>query len=101
LAPGSPVTLLAAHDAGELVGGIGTFRDGDTLLVEHLAVTDGVRRRGIGRTLVAAALAAAPGVDEVVLAPTPTSIPFSERLGFELQRLPSDRCFYLPVPSGG
>ncbi|HEX4344987.1 MAG TPA: GNAT family N-acetyltransferase, partial [Solirubrobacteraceae bacterium] len=96
---GSPFTLLAAHDGDELVGGIGTFRDGPTLLVEHLAVADGVRRRGIGRALIATALGAAPGVDEVVLGPTPTSIPFYERLGFVLQRLPHDRIYYLPAGS--
>jgi hypothetical protein len=32
-----------------------------------------------------------------VLAPTTSSIPFYERLGFVLQRFPPDRSYFLPV----
>ena len=60
-----------------------------------LAVLPEYRRQGIGRALLARALEHAP--EYVVLGPTPESIPFYRRLGFELRPALKDRCFYLPA----
>jgi GNAT superfamily N-acetyltransferase len=67
----------------------------DTAVVVDLAVLPEHRRRGIGRALLARALALE--VTYVVLGPTPESIPFYRRLGFELRPALRDRCFYLPA----
>ena len=73
---------------------VGTFMHGDTAVVLDLAVLPEHRRQGIGRALLARALERAGA--HVVLGPTPDSIPFYRRLGFELRPALRDRCFYLP-----
>ena len=80
---------------GRAVGVVGTFPFGDTAVVLDLAVLPEYRRQGIGRALLARALEHAP--EYVVLGPTPESIPFYRRLGFELRPALKDRCFYLPA----
>ncbi len=84
--------------SGELaIGAISARRHADLVAIDHLDVRRGSRRRGIGRALVTAALAAEAGWTEVVLGPTPSSVGFYERLGFVLQRYPADRSYYLPA----
>ena len=79
------------------VGAISGRRLDDVLLIEHLGVRSGSQRIGVGRALVAAAVEAEPTTEQVVLAPTPSSIAFYERLGFVLQRFPPQRSYYLPA----
>jgi ankyrin repeat protein/GNAT superfamily N-acetyltransferase len=83
--------------AGDLaVGAISTRRLDEVLLIEHLGVRSGSQRTGVGRALIAAAVQAEPAAEQVVLAPTPSSIAFYERLAFVLQRFPPYRSYYLP-----
>ena len=89
---------MARRD-GRAVGIVGTFTHGDTAVVLDLAVLPEYRRRGIGRALLARALQL--DVTHVVLGPTPDSIPFYRRLGFELRPALKDRCYYLPAGTGG
>ena len=86
---------MARRD-GRAVGIAGTFPHGDTTVVLDLAVLPEYRRRGIGRALLARALAAA--TEHVVLGPIPASIPFYRPLGFELRPALKDRVYYLPAP---
>jgi ribosomal protein S18 acetylase RimI-like enzyme len=82
-------------DASEsAAGSVSTFTHGDTTVVLELEVLPEFRRRGIGRALLARALHGA--AEYVVLGPTPESIPFYRRLGFELRPALRDRVFYLP-----
>jgi GNAT superfamily N-acetyltransferase len=74
---------------------VSTFSHEDTTVVLELEVPPEHRRQGIGRALLARALADARPY--VVLGPTPESIPFYRRLGFELYPALRDRCFYLPA----
>ena len=76
-----------------------TFVHGDTAVVLDLAVLEEYRRQGIGRALLARALQL--DVTHVVLGPTPESIPFYRRLGFELRPALKDRVYYLPAGTGG
>jgi GNAT superfamily N-acetyltransferase len=91
------VTRLLAVSEGEPVGIAGAIRVGDTLFLQYLAVLEAERRRGIGRSLTAARLRAAPGCRRAVLDPTPDSIPFHRRLGFALRPAVRDRVFSLPL----
>jgi ribosomal protein S18 acetylase RimI-like enzyme len=84
---------------GRPVGMVSTFVHGDTAVVLDLEVLEEHRRQGIGRALLACALAGGP--EHVVLGPTPESIPFYRRLGFELRPALKDRCYYLPAGTGG
>ena len=85
---------FAAHRDGRAVGIVSTFTHEDVAVVLDLAVLPDHRRQGIGRALLARALDGAP--EHVVLGPTPESIPFYRRVGFELRPALRDRCFYLP-----
>jgi GNAT superfamily N-acetyltransferase len=89
--------MHVAWDGELAVGAIATQRHGDVVAIDHLGVRQGSLRRGIGRALIAAALAAEPSWQHAVLHPTPSSIGFYERLGFVMQRFPRDRRSYLPV----
>ena len=84
---------------GRSVGTVSTFVHGDTAVVLDLEVLEEHRRQGIGRALLARALQL--DVEHVVLGPTPESIPFYRRLGFELRPALKDRCYYLPAGTGG
>ncbi len=95
---GAQRRFVARRD-GRPVGIVGTFTHGDTVVVLDLAVLEEHRRQGIGRALLARALSGAP--EHVVLGPTPDSIPFYRRLGFELRPALKDRCYYLPAGTGG
>ena len=90
---GAQQRFVARRD-DRAVGIVSTFTHEDAAVVLDLAVLPEYRRRGIGRALLARALAGAP--EHVVLGPTPESIPFYRRLGFELRPALRDRCFYLP-----
>jgi ribosomal protein S18 acetylase RimI-like enzyme len=91
------VTRLLALRDGEPVGIAGAIAVGDTLYLQYLAVLEAERGRGIGRSLTAARLRAAPGCRRAVLDPTPDSIPFHRRLGFELRPALRDRVYHLPL----
>ena len=92
---GAQQRFVARRD-GRPVGIVSTFIHDDTAVVLDLAVLPDHRRRGIGRALLARALTGAP--EHVVLGPTPESIPFYRRLGFELRPALKDRSYYLPRP---
>ena len=96
LAPAAPVQLMVAWERDLAIGAVSSRRHDDVLLIEHLGVRSGSQRRGVGRALVEAAVEQAPGAAHVVLAPTPSSIAFYERLGFVLQRYPPRRAYYTP-----
>lgn len=66
--------------------------DGVCTLVE-LWVAPSARRRGVGTALALGAFAAS-GAELAVLAPTPATVPFFERLGFALEAYLPDRVFY-------
>ena len=71
------------------------------------ATRGGARARRAGGTPPAghrpraARARAADAPAHVVLGPTPDSIPFYRRLGFELRPALKDRCYYLPVEQEG
>ena len=90
---------FVARRGGRPVGLVSTFVHGDTAVVLDLAVLEEYRRQGIGRALLARALQL--DVTHVVLGPTPDSIPFYRRLGFELRPALKDRVYYLPAGTGG
>jgi GNAT superfamily N-acetyltransferase len=89
---------FVARRAGRPVGIASTFVHGATAVVLELAVLEEHRRQGIGRALLARALQL--DVIHVVLGPTPDSIPFYRRLGFELRPALRDRIYYLPATPG-
>jgi ankyrin repeat protein/GNAT superfamily N-acetyltransferase len=97
-AVGATARYVARRD-GRAVGLVGTFVHGATAVVLELAVLAEHRRQGIGRALLARALQL--DVTHVVLGPTPESIPFYRRLGFELRPALKDRVYYLPAGTGG
>jgi GNAT superfamily N-acetyltransferase len=82
------------------VGAISARRLDEVLLIDHLGVRSGSQRNGVGRALIAAAVRAEPAALQVILAPTPSSVAFYERLGFLLQRYPPYRSYYLPATPG-
>jgi GNAT superfamily N-acetyltransferase len=69
---------------------------GRTLLGLQLAVAPAERRRGIGHALISAALGEPHGAQDLVLGPTPATVPFYRLLGLVLRPSPPDRVFYLP-----
>jgi ankyrin repeat protein/GNAT superfamily N-acetyltransferase len=79
---------VAGHDAGT----VEWMAIGPLVSIEHLYVGEAHRGRGLGRALIAHAVR---GAAEAVLAPTPDTIAYYERLGFTLERCPRERCFYL------
>lgn len=85
------------------VAGITTFISNRVVLGVELRVDAPARRRGLARTLLRHALHAATsdGCTHAVLAPTPATVPFYERLGFGLERSLADRCYYLPLALDG
>ncbi len=89
-------TRLVALRGGAPVGIAGSIAVGDTLYLQYLAVRESERERGVGRSLTAARLRAAPGCRHAVLDPAPDAIAFHRRLGFELRPALRDRVFYLP-----
>ena len=93
---GAQQRFVAQRD-GQPVAIASTFVHGTTAVVLDLAVLDEYRRQGIGRALLARALQL--DVTHVVLGPTPESLPFYRRLGFELRPALKDRVYYLPGPS--
>jgi GNAT superfamily N-acetyltransferase len=94
-AVGDVIRLVALRD-GEPVGIAGAIAAGATLYLQYLVVVESERGRGVGRSLTAARLRAAPGCRRAVLDPAPDAIAFHRRLGFELRPALRDRVFYLP-----
>jgi GNAT superfamily N-acetyltransferase len=90
------VALGARRDATAMDELLGACARGDALAIVHLAVVASARRRGVGRALVQAAAQREPGARLVVASPTPSSVPFWERLGLRLEAWPPDRRLYLP-----
>jgi ribosomal protein S18 acetylase RimI-like enzyme len=90
------IRLVALRD-GEPVGIAGAIAAGETLYLQYLVVLESERGRGVGRSLTAARLRAAPGCRRAVLDPAPDAIAFHRRLGFELRPALRDRVYYLPL----
>ncbi len=90
-------TRLLAVRGGAPVGIAGSIAVGDTLYLQYLAVRESERGHGVGRSLTAARLRAAPGCRRAVLDPAPDAIAFHRRLGFELTPALRDRVYYLPA----
>jgi GNAT superfamily N-acetyltransferase len=67
LLTGSPAVYLTAADAGGVVGTIRAARAEPWVGLSCLAVDPSARRRGLGRRLTAAAIAAQPGVARAFL----------------------------------
>ncbi len=67
LLTGSPAVYLTAVDAGAVVGTIRAARAEPWVGLSCLAVDPRARRRGLGRRLTAAAIAAQPGVERAFL----------------------------------
>ncbi len=88
--------LLALRD-GRPVGIAGSIVVGETVYLQYLAVRESERGRGVGRSLTAARLRAAPGCRRALLDPAPDAIAFHRRLGFELSPALRDRVYYLPA----
>ncbi len=84
--PGHQVWL--AHRDGEPAGAVTTYDDGASLGVYLLATLRAHRRRGVGRALMAAALAAAPARPAVLTA-TAAGEPLYAALGFEIVGRPT------------
>ena len=83
----NPETCFVAEDGGAIVGAVLSGHDGRRGHINHLAVAPGYRRRGVGRALVEAALAAlgAQGIAKVNLtafAANAEGNAFWETLGF-------------------
>jgi GNAT superfamily N-acetyltransferase len=97
LSPAPRVRLQIAWAGDLAIGAVSSRRLDEILLIEHLGVRSGSQRSGVGRALIAAAVRAEPAAEQVVLAPTPSSIAFYERLGFVLQRYPPKRTYYTPA----
>lgn len=70
-----------------------TFTAGGVCALVDLWVAPAARRRGVGSALALGAVAAS-GAGLAVLAPTPATVPFYERLGFTLEASPPDRVYY-------
>jgi ankyrin repeat protein/GNAT superfamily N-acetyltransferase len=100
LSPSSRARLQIAWAGDLAIGAVSSRRLDEILLIEHLGVRAGSQRAGVGRALIAGAVRAEPGAEQVVLAPTPSSIAFYERLGFALQRYPPKRTYYTPARPG-
>jgi GNAT superfamily N-acetyltransferase len=100
LSPASRARLQIAWAGDLAIGAVSSRRLDEILLIEHLGVRAGSQRAGVGRALIAGAVRAEPGAEQVVLAPTPSSIAFYERLGFALQRYPPKRTYYTPARPG-
>lgn len=102
LDPPAPLRLQLAWSGELAVGAVSARRHGAVLLIDHLGVREGSRHTGVGRALISSALEAEPDAVHVVLAPTPSSIAFYERLGLVMQRFPARRSYYTPAsPLGG
>jgi GNAT superfamily N-acetyltransferase len=100
LDPHQPLAHHVARDGERPVGIVTAFVAPPTLALVDLRVSPSERRRGIGRALVLHALreGARAGCAQVVLAPTPATVPFHEALGLALERYPPDRAFHTPAP---
>jgi GNAT superfamily N-acetyltransferase len=94
---GAPLRLSLARRDGRAVAIASTFTHAGMALVIDLAVLPEHRRGGVGRALLAHTLTRAGDPAHVVLGPTPESIGFYRRLGFELRDALRDRCYYLPA----
>ncbi|HEY7073825.1 MAG TPA: GNAT family N-acetyltransferase [Solirubrobacteraceae bacterium] len=87
-----PAHRAQAWRDGRPVGDVAWMPWGRVVSVERLEIQEEHRGQGLGRALLAHATRDAA---EAVLAPTPDTIAYYERLGFALERCPRERCFYL------
>lgn len=83
----NPATCFVAEEGGETVGAVMVGTDGRRAYLYHLAVACAFRRRGVGSSLVAAAINALDGLGIrkaalVVFARNTEAIKFWESLGF-------------------
>lgn len=97
LGPDGPLRHWLARRGSEVVGMATGFFHRDAALLEHIGVRPEDRRSGIGTALVAHWLreARASGCEVGVLAPTPDSQRFYERLGFTLTMVRPRHWYYL------
>jgi ribosomal protein S18 acetylase RimI-like enzyme len=72
-----------------------TMTVNDTLYGLHLAVAPAARRSGIGSALIHHVLSET-SARAAVLGPTPETIAFYRRFGFQLRPYLRERSFYLP-----
>jgi GNAT superfamily N-acetyltransferase len=101
LGDGAPLRHWVARSDGRAVGMASAFVAGDVLLLVHVAVLEGVRRRGIGRALAGERLRAGRSARcrAAVLAPSPDGSALYASLGFGSATTPARRRFYLPLTS--
>jgi GNAT superfamily N-acetyltransferase len=96
---GGALTHWLALDHDQPVGFASSFLDANVIDLCNLGVAESHRRRGIGRTLVAARLADAVqrGATRVVSAPSPEGWLLQRTLGFRRVPVVPDTWFYLPT----
>jgi GNAT superfamily N-acetyltransferase len=90
-----PLEHRVALQNQQPVGAATFLNHDDTLYGLHLAVIPHARRSGIGSALMHHVLHHT-SARAAVLAPTPETVPFYRRFGFELRPYLHERAFYLP-----
>ncbi|MFC8178622.1 GNAT family N-acetyltransferase [Rhodococcus sp. NPDC057297] len=78
--------LAAAYVGARMVGVMGFDRDGDRVVLRHIAVDGDVRHRGTGRSMVTALRAHYPSL-AVVAETDSESVGFYRALGFDVRSL--------------
>lgn len=80
-----PLSSVVAEEAGELRGLVTVINFGLMAFVVHVIVKEGSRRKGLGKTMVKAAIKRldAKGVDRVELHANPEALGFYRQLGFQ------------------
>jgi GNAT superfamily N-acetyltransferase len=95
---GERFALLVAELHGETVGFASAFYGSTFVLLTQVIVDERARRRGVATALAAARIERARelGCTAAVLGPSPDGAKLYAALGFELQRTPPNRWYYLP-----
>lgn len=95
------VVLHVAYTGDRPVGMASSFYGEQLALLTAVGVIPEARRQGIGRQLASTRLHEAQqrGCTTAVLAPSPDGARLYEALGFQTQRQPEDRWFFVPQPN--